>query len=419
MADDKPVAPAWALPSQWRLIAVLLAGICLALALGYYWFLRADYTVLYTGLRPADASAIVTQLDAKGLSHRLRDGGTTILVPADQVDTGRLAIAGSDVGAKGVVGFELFNKSDMGLTDFAQKINYQRALQGELARTIMTMEVVETARVHLAIPERSLFRTNRSEPKAAVEVVAKLGQTLTAERVAGIQQLIASSVPDLALGDVVVIDGEGRIVSIAPSSQANATPEVEEQTAAQNYYSARARAALATAMPGLRTEIHTLILPNGDAASGVGETAIQPAATTTGPRNFRLRITVASATAIGTEDQSVARTAIESATGLDPAHGDELAFQVGMATPSLSAQAAMPAMQSPSPTNTALPPASIAASPRGITWWHLLLVLVLAFIVLCVLILLERRARPTPEQSMFVERLRSYLDNAEVDNARS
>ncbi|MEO7680129.1 MAG: flagellar basal-body MS-ring/collar protein FliF, partial [Sphingomonas sp.] len=183
MADEKIIQPAWAPPRQWRLIAVLLAGICLLLALGYYWFLRADYTVLYTGLRPADASAIVTQLDAKGLSHRLRDGGTTILVPADQVDTGRLAIAGSDVGAKGAVGFELFNKSDMGLTDFAQKINYQRALQGELARTIMTMDAVETARVHLAIPERSLFRTNRSDPKAAVEVVAKIGQTLTTERV--------------------------------------------------------------------------------------------------------------------------------------------------------------------------------------------------------------------------------------------
>jgi flagellar M-ring protein FliF len=417
VADDKTVAPSWALPSQWRLIAVLLGGICLALALGYYWFLRADYTVLYTGLRPADASAIVAQLDAKGLSHRLRDGGTTILVPADQMDTGRLAIAGSDVGAKGAVGFELFNKSDMGLTDFAQKINYQRALQGELARTIMTMDAVETARVHLAIPERSLFRTNRSEPKAAVEVVAKLGQTLTAERVAGIQQLIASSVPDLALGDVVVIDGEGRIVSVAPPPSANATPEVEEQTAAQNYYSARAKAALAAAMPGLQIEVHTLILPSGDASNGVGEAAIPPAPTTTSVRNFHLRITVATATAIGAEDQSIAKAAIASATGLDPTHGDELAFQVGMATSSPLAPGTAPAIQAPSPVSTALPPATIAAPSWSFAWWQL--VLGIAVIVIGVLLLRARRAQPTPEQAMFVERLRSYLDSAEVEDARA
>jgi len=417
MADDKTVAPSWALPSQWRLIAVLLGGICLALGLGYYWFLRADYTVLYTGLRPADASAIVTQLDAKGLSHRLRDGGTTILVPADQVDTGRLAIAGSDVGAKGAVGFELFNKSDMGLTDFAQKINYQRALQGELARTIMTMDSVESARVHLAIPERSLFRTNRSEPKAAVEVVTKLGQTLATERVAGIQQLIASSVPDLSLADVVVIDGEGRIVSAAPPSQANATPEVEEQTAAQNYYSARAKAALAATMPGLQTEIHTLILQNGDASGDTSSGATIPAApTAAGVRNFRLRITVATAVAIAAEDQSIAKAAIASATGLDPARGDELLFQVGMTTPLPVAQGAA-AMQAPSPPSAALPPSTIAAPAWSFAWWQL--ILALAVVVIGVLLLRARRAQPMPEQAIFVERLRSHLDGREVEDARA
>jgi flagellar M-ring protein FliF len=417
MADDKTAAPSWAPPVQWRLIAALLVGVCVVLALGYYWFLRADYTVLYTGLRPADASAIVTQLDAKGLSHRLRDGGTTILVPADQVDTGRLAIAGSEVGAKGAVGFELFNKSDMGLTDFAQKINYQRALQGELARTIMTMDAIETARVHLAIPERSLFRTNRSEPKAAVEVVAKLGQTLSAERVAGIQQLIASSVPDLALGDVVVIDGEGRIVSVAPPSPANVTPEIEEQTAAQNYYSARAKAALAAAMPGLQTEVHTLILPRGDTSGVAGEAAVPPAPAAAGTRNFHLRITVATATTIGVEDQAVAQTAIASATGLDPAHGDELAFQVGMATPSSLLSAAAPAIAAPAPVSTALPPSTIPAPPWSFGWWQL--VLGLAIIAIGVLLLRVRRTQPTAEQAMFVERLRSYLDSAEVEDARA
>ncbi len=376
MAEDQNAAPGWRLSGQWRLGAGLFVGICLALALGYYWFLQTDYTVLYTGLRPSDAAAIVTQLDAKGISHRLRDGGTTILVPSDQADTGHLAIAGSDIGSKGAVGFELFNKSDMGLTDFAQKINYQRALQGELARTIMTMDAVETARVHLAIPERSLFRPNRSDPKAAVEVVVKPGQSLAADRVAGIQQLIASSVPDLSLGDVVVIDGEGRIVSAAPTAPMNATPEIEEQAAAQNYYTARIKAALAAAMPGVQAEIHTLILPNSasatDGAATSGVAPMSPAPTIAGPRNFRLRINVATGTAIGTEDQSVAKAAITNATALDLARGDELSFQVGMTTASPVAQPVVMA-QTPAPTSTALPPATVAASGLSFAWWQIIL----------------------------------------------
>src|SRR4051794_8071478 len=97
---------------QRQLFLGIFVVFCLIMAAGYYLFLRTDYTTLYTGLKPADASAIVAQLDAKGVSHRLRDNGTTILVPTDQADNVRLAVAGSEIPMKGAVGFELFNKSD-------------------------------------------------------------------------------------------------------------------------------------------------------------------------------------------------------------------------------------------------------------------------------------------------------------------
>ena len=128
-------------PSRQALVvAIIVAVLTLALAAAYFFVLRKPYGVLFSGLRQADAATIVADLDKKKTPYRLADGGSTILIPRDVVDSTRLAIAGEDLPLKGTVGFELFNKSDMGLTEFAQRINYQRALQGELARTIMTLD---------------------------------------------------------------------------------------------------------------------------------------------------------------------------------------------------------------------------------------------------------------------------------------
>jgi flagellar M-ring protein FliF len=166
-------------PNRQLLVAGLVLGaLSMILGVGYFLFVRTEYAVLYTGLRSADASAIVAELDDKGVAYKLKDGGGTILVPVEEADAVRLAIVRSDASLKGSTGFELFNKSDMGLTDFAQKINYQRAVQGELTRTIMMMDGIDNARVHLAIPERSLFRGTRSEPKAAVTLSVQRGRIL-------------------------------------------------------------------------------------------------------------------------------------------------------------------------------------------------------------------------------------------------
>ncbi|WEJ98152.1 MAG: flagellar basal-body MS-ring/collar protein FliF [Candidatus Sphingomonas phytovorans] len=404
-----------AFTNQRRIAVVAFVAICLALFAGYYLFLRTDYVVLYTGLKQSDASVIVAELKAKGVSHRLRDNGTTILVPTAQADDVRLSVAGSEIPMKGAVGFELFNKSDMGLTDFAQKINYQRALQGELARTIMMMEGVESARVHLAIPERSLFRGNRSTPKAAIEVIAKPGQQLTAERVAGIQQLVASAVPDLPLGEVVVLDGDGHIVSQAPASQAIASPEVEEQVAAQNYYSARAKAAMAGVLPGLNVGVRTLVLGGGDAGT-VG--TVPGSASAPSARNFRLRVTVLTLSPLEAGDQDRARAAVATAIGLDEAIGDSLSFEVGPITqPAAAPQPVLPAAV---PATVVDPVTPVTALDFGglFSWWSLALAALVAATAVTLVVRNRQGALSVEDRDAFVGRLRAQLAGDRGDDGR-
>jgi flagellar M-ring protein FliF len=203
---------------QSRQILLWVGGgsiLLVALVALYLLFIRQPYEILFNNLRPMDAATIVAELDKKKTPYRLEDRGATILVPADQVDTTRLSVMSADLPLKGMVGFELFNKSDMGLTEFAQRINYQRALQGELARTIMTLEAVDTARVHLSIPEPTVFREDRRPPKASVTIQARRGKSLSADAVRGIQRLVSAAIPDLEMGNVVVLDQQGVEVGVA------------------------------------------------------------------------------------------------------------------------------------------------------------------------------------------------------------
>ena len=234
-------------PSQQLVYAaggVVLFGVILAAA--YLLLLRKPYDVLFSDLRPADAATIVADLDKRKVPYRLADGGKTMLTQHDLVDATRLAVANEDLPLKGAVGFELFNKSDMGLTEFAQRINYQRALQGELARTIMTMDAVESARVHLTIADPSLFRDDRRPSKASVSIIPRPGRTLTPSEVLGVQRLIAAGVPDLSVDDVVVLDQNGDTLSGVGSEGVPVAAEDPERRAIESYYAAKVTKALAT-----------------------------------------------------------------------------------------------------------------------------------------------------------------------------
>jgi flagellar basal-body M-ring protein/flagellar hook-basal body protein fliF len=206
--------------SQTRQVLLIVAAfvvVCTISVAGYFTFLRTPYEALFSSLRTSDAATIVADLVKKKVPYRLKDGGSTILVPAGVADSTRLDVMSEDLPIKGQVGFELFNKSDMGLTEFAQKINYQRALQGELARTIMTLDSVDTARVHLSLPDPSVFREDKRPPKASATLIPRPGRLVPGAAVAGIRRLIAAAVPDLDPVDVVILDQHGDVLAGDPA----------------------------------------------------------------------------------------------------------------------------------------------------------------------------------------------------------
>lgn len=173
------------------------------------WAYRPDYQVLFAEVAPRDAAAMTAELEKMKIPYELGENGTAILVPRLLVYKTRLALMGKDVPLHGAVGFEVFNNADFGMTEFVQKVNYLRAIQGELTRTILAIDGVQNARVHLAIPDQGLFKKSITKPKASVTLSMKAGQALKAEQVSGIQRLVAASVADIAGDDVTVLDQHG------------------------------------------------------------------------------------------------------------------------------------------------------------------------------------------------------------------
>jgi len=192
--------------------AALLLGI-VAIMAGAGWLgyqaLRSDYQVLFADLDPRDEAAILAELDRMKVPYILGPDGTSILVDARQVHATRIRLMGKGVNLQGGVGFELFNNTDFGMTEFAQKINYQRALQGELARTIMALDEVKYARVHLVLPESGLLKRSKQVPKASISLAMRDGRTLAPEQVLGIQRLVAAAVPEIDAGSVTIVDQRG------------------------------------------------------------------------------------------------------------------------------------------------------------------------------------------------------------------
>jgi flagellar M-ring protein FliF len=187
-------------------------GVGLAVTLGVAAFFvkmiaTPTYKPLMTGLEPADAQAITAQLTAKKLPYVIGPDGTSINVPADQVDAARLEVASHDMTHSGRIGFEIFDKVSWGQTEFDEKVNYQRALEGELERTIQTMGNVKTARVHLVMASDSVFLDKGRGAKASVTLKLKRG-SLSREEVSAISRLIAGAVDELKPADVVIVDAD-------------------------------------------------------------------------------------------------------------------------------------------------------------------------------------------------------------------
>lgn len=195
------------------LLLMVAAGLVAGTVVLYLWTQRPDYQVLYSNLSSEDAGAIVAKLKETHVPYSFSADGAAVLVPSEQVHELRLQLASQGLPQGGGVGFEIFDRSTFGTTEFVQKLNYRRALQGELARTISQLTAVDKARVHLAMPERTLFSDQQEKPRASVVVSLLPGKLLTPGQIQGIVHLVASSVDGLTPQAVTVVDTHGQILS--------------------------------------------------------------------------------------------------------------------------------------------------------------------------------------------------------------
>ncbi|RNC70711.1 MAG: flagellar M-ring protein FliF [Desulfuromonadales bacterium] len=174
---------------------------------------RTDYRPLFTNLNTEDAGGIVTKLKEQKIPYRIASDGKAIMVPADKVYDLRLSLASEGLPQGGGVGFEIFDRKNFGMTEFVQKLNYQRALQGELSRTIGQIAGVEQARVHLVIPEKSLFKENEKPPTASVVLKVKGNRGLKESDVQGVVHLVAASIEGMDPEHVTILDQKGKLLS--------------------------------------------------------------------------------------------------------------------------------------------------------------------------------------------------------------
>jgi flagellar M-ring protein FliF len=196
--------------TQRMLLAGLAASMVIVFLVMIYFLNQPDMRVLYTKLAPEDAARVVDLLKASKTPYELRDNGTTVMVPSEAVYEQRLKVAGEGAMHGQGVGFELFDQLKVGQTDFVQRINYTRALQGELSRTISEFPQVEKARVHLVLPQKSLFIEEQKKASASVVLTLKRGQKLDAKQLQGIVNLVAMSVEGLTPEHITITDTTGQ-----------------------------------------------------------------------------------------------------------------------------------------------------------------------------------------------------------------
>ena len=197
---------------------IFAVAVLIAVVVGLWLWSRApDYKVLYSNLSDQDGGSIIGALQAANIPYKFSDGGGAILVPADEVHEMRLRLASQGLPKSGSVGFELMDNEKFGISQFAEQVNYQRALEGELERTIESLSTVKSARVHLAIPKPSVFVRDKETPTASVLVNLYPGRMLDEGQVNAITHMVASAVPDLPARGVTIVDQDGNLLTQPPS----------------------------------------------------------------------------------------------------------------------------------------------------------------------------------------------------------
>lgn len=217
MGPGSPLAP---LLERWNQLPrsrqLMLGGIGAAALIAFYFIFVASKSpsmvVAYSGLAPEDSAAIADQLESDGVPYTIGGGGSTVSVPANQVAEVRIKLAQSGLPKGGSVGLEIFDKTNFGATDFVQQVNFRRGLEGELARSINTLDGVKASRVHIVIPEEAIFAEDQKKATASVLLQLKPGARLNEDQVRGITNLVTNSVEGLEQGGVTIIDETGRVL---------------------------------------------------------------------------------------------------------------------------------------------------------------------------------------------------------------
>ncbi|MCP4633258.1 MAG: flagellar M-ring protein FliF [candidate division Zixibacteria bacterium] len=192
------------------LIVTVIIGVLLT---SMFWAFSKDYTYLYTKLDLSLVNEITEKLDSYGISYELADDGTSVLVPEKSLYTARMKLASEGLPNPKKVGFEIFDQTNLGATDFVQKINYRRALEGELSKSIQELQPVEEARVHLVIPEHRLFAQDQEDPTASILLTLKYSGGLSNSQVQGISHLVASSIEGLSKENITIVDQDGNLLA--------------------------------------------------------------------------------------------------------------------------------------------------------------------------------------------------------------
>jgi flagellar M-ring protein FliF len=204
-------------------IVVAVVAVIGGLSYANHWNEEKDFKPLFTGLADEDAGQLVTKLREAGVEYRLANGGSTILVPSDKVAEARLQMASAGLPKSGRIGFELFDKANFGASEFTEQVNYHRAIEGELERSVMSIREVETARVHLTLAKDSLYTEARQPAKASVLVKLRHAAALSPQNIAAICQLTASAVPGLSADQVSLVDTAGNLLNRPRPTSADGT----------------------------------------------------------------------------------------------------------------------------------------------------------------------------------------------------
>ncbi|MDR2300341.1 MAG: flagellar M-ring protein FliF [Comamonas sp.] len=219
---------------RWGALAALVAVGLVAAAVFYR---QPDYKLLFANVSDKDGGAIVAQLTQMNVPYKYSEGGGSILIPADRVHDVRLKLATQGLPKGSVTGFELMENSKFGITQFQERLNFQRGLEGELTRSILALNAVQSARVHLALPNQNGFFREQQKPSASVLLSLHPGRMLDRAQIAGIVHLVASSVPEMDPAAVSVLDDTGKLLSQSPDGSAGSvdmqqflyTQQVEQQ----------------------------------------------------------------------------------------------------------------------------------------------------------------------------------------------